>query len=308
VTRMPLTEELKHQVMYDSAYVCAICQDDACQIHHIDEDHSNNDVENLIAVCMKHHGEAHTRRQLAQNLTPAALRVAKTRWHAEVEDKRRKASSVSGQKSIATSDFLSLGIAWGYINHARVVQMAHVDRLSERDKQIFDYCHNRRIIDTNGVLIRPANAPVAESYIRNSVYDWFEHGDDQRLHMLYTAFVDQVSRIGKPIHLDRHIWPSKAAVLSLIQAGSMIFIRSNFYFKAISETPENEHRRCRTIKGKVEIECFVNTFDMFGTTSMTVSFTGHQTCSALLLVKSVDDSGSKIKLTSTPIALGVGFQ
>ena len=47
----------------------------------------------------------------------------------------------------------------------------------------------------------------------------------------------------------------------------------------------------------------IDTRDMYGTTSMTVSFFGRQTCAAFLLVKSVKQVSGKLLLDCTPIAL-----
>lgn len=62
-----------------------------------------------------------------------------------------------------------------------------------------------------------------------------------------------------------------------------------------------------TVKS-VMIEFYVDTRDMFGTTSMTESFSGRQTCAALLHVKSVNEADGKLVLACTPIAMGVSFQ
>src|SRR5256885_10341960 len=46
---------------------------------------------------------------------------------------------------------------------------------------------------------------------------------------------------------------------------------------------------------------------MFGTTSMTVSFSGRKVAAAFVQVKSITDSRASLVLDCTPVALGVGF-
>jgi hypothetical protein len=294
--------------MYESQYVCAVCQGQGCQIHHIDGNNSNNEEENLILLCNNHHDEAHTNRQLSQNLNAEALRDAKEKWKNAVQEKRELAATASGQLLIAKdSPLASIGITWGYINHNRVAQLARPELLGIKEKQYFDYCRRRGILDQKGILIKPKGAPTSGSYVGNSIYDWYEHGDDLRLHMVYSAFVDQISKSVHPVHIEPRSW-TKARIRELLKSGSFIFLERAFYFKTMSETKANQHRRVRAFKRKISMEFYVDTINMFGTTSMTVSFSGHQSCAAILQLKSIeeqDDGG--LALHCTPIALGVGF-
>lgn len=308
MARKATPPKLKQQIMYESQFVCVICQREGFQIHHIDQDNSNNAEENLVCLCLSHHGEAHTARDLSQNLNPDALRHAKKSWNDTVKTRREDTASVSGQLALSgDSPLAGLGVTWGYINHQRVIQMVSLESLSDSDKQLLSLCINRGIVDQSGILIKPAGISLASNYIGNSVYDWYEHGDDQRLHKLYVSFVDQVSRTVNSIHLERTWW-SKARCRELVQPGSFLFVEKDFYFKTVSDTKENEQRRVHTTKGKVRIEFFVDTKNMFGSTSMTVSFCGHQSCGAFLQLKSLDESDEGLlTLRCTPIALGVAF-
>jgi hypothetical protein len=307
MARKPIPSKLKLKVMYDSQYACAICQQRGCHLHHIDENHSNNQEENLIFLCNLHHDEAHTKHQLSQNLSEQALRDAKQKWTAKVKEKRELTATISGQLLIADSEFASMGVTWGYINHNRVAQLANPNLLSPEDKQYFNYCKRRGIVDEKGVLIKPRDAPLSNNYIGNSVYDWFEHGDDLRLHLVYAAFADQISKLVHPIHIEPESW-TKSRILELVSPGNFIFLDRAFYFSCVKETRQNQHRRVHTFKRKISLEFFVDTKDMFGTTSMTISFSGHQICAALLQLKSIEENeGGKLILHCTPIALGVGF-
>ena len=273
----------------------------------MDGDHSNNTEENLIVLCVAHHDEAHTKRQLSKNLDTGALRDAKQKWTAIVQHRRLDSATLSGQLAVAGNGVLSVGVTWGYINHPRVAQLAKPEALLQQERAYFEYCRKRGIVDAKGVLLKPSNAPVGSSYLYNSVYDWYEHGDDQRLHKLYSSFVDQISRAATPVHLEPESW-NRETVTNLVASGSFISFERSCYFKRISETWDNEHRRLRISSRAVAVECFIDTRNMFGTTSMTVSFSGHQTCAAFLQVKSLDISAKEVRLTCTPIALGVGFR
>ncbi len=308
MARKKLPAALKNHIMYESGFVCAICQEPGCQIHHIDGDHSNDVEENLICICNKHHGEAHTKRELSQNLDPKSLRHAKKMWNEAMRSKRDATASVSGQiAKPGNENFASLGITWGYINHKRVNQMVKIASLAPQDKELLDFCVSRGIVDDYGIPIEPENPTRSDSYLRNSIYDTYSHSDGQRLHKFYVALVDSLSRTRPLIHLEREWW-TKARVREMLEPGSLFFVQTSFYFKPVDKTAENEQRRVHTKRKKVSIEFFVDTQDMFGTTSMTVSFQGHQACGAFLHLKSMAEADTgELILSCTPIGLGVGF-
>jgi hypothetical protein len=101
---------------------------------------------------------------------------------------------------------------------------------------------------------------------------------------------------------------TKSAIREIAKPGMLLFLNKALYFKGVSTTKTNEHRRCRTFKRNIEIEFFIDTQDMFGVTSISVSFSGHKSCASLVQLKSIEDmSDGKLVLHCTPIALGVGF-
>jgi hypothetical protein len=55
MARKPLTDKLKDTVKKEFNYKCAICAVDNPQIHHIDEDHANNEIDNLLPLCPNCH-------------------------------------------------------------------------------------------------------------------------------------------------------------------------------------------------------------------------------------------------------------
>ncbi len=304
MSRQKVPKSLQTSLMYESAFVCVICQEESCHIHHIDRDHANNKEDNLVVLCLKHHDEAHTRKQLSKNLTRADIKEAKKKWCKAVADKRSSIATVSGQKALHNNP---PGICWGYINHQRVVQMADPNRLDPEKKKSFRYCVNQGLIDQNAVVIKPHSLPQATSVIKGTIYNWFEFGDDQRVHLIYTALVDQIASSCDVVHMEPLMW-KKSYVKERVKPGALLFLNQALYFKRVNSTNDNEHRRCRRFKRKIEIVFHVDTRNMFGVSSITASFTGHKSCASLVQFKSFEKiNDGKLILHCTPIALGVGF-
>jgi hypothetical protein len=55
VERRPIPKAVREQVLKEYKHHCAICNQDHPQLHHIDEDPSNNDPLNLIPLCPNCH-------------------------------------------------------------------------------------------------------------------------------------------------------------------------------------------------------------------------------------------------------------
>lgn len=87
--RPPIPEQTLCTILFKSKWACCICRDakKAVIVHHLvpwSESRSHAE-DNLVLLCLDHHGEAHTTRQLSLNLTPERIRDARTRWYAEAQ-------------------------------------------------------------------------------------------------------------------------------------------------------------------------------------------------------------------------------
>jgi hypothetical protein len=301
--RPPLPQRLKQPLLNESAFACVVCQDKADDIHHKDKNNANNDPANLVVLCKFHHNEAHTTRELSQNLTADRLREFKAKWVATVNEKRSQTASAAHQREIHE---FPIGVTWGYINHKRVIQLASRKMLEEVDPDILQRCLQRSLVDQRGVLLQPVNWRPRSNYLRNTIYDWFPDGDNQAVHTLYAELTDLLARKFQPIHLTDENW-TRTFIRHCIRDGSFIFVQKAHYFKVERQDTENAHIRAYTFKKHIRIEYFIDSKDMFGTTSISVSFSGHKSCSAFLQVKSFERNGKDLIMYCTPIALGVGF-
>ena len=87
--RPPIPEDILNEVLFKSKWACCICRDPkkAVIVHHLSPwaKSRSHAVENLVILCLEHHGEAHTIHQLTLNLTPDRIKDARDRWHALAE-------------------------------------------------------------------------------------------------------------------------------------------------------------------------------------------------------------------------------
>jgi hypothetical protein len=84
--RITLTDERSARVMFASDRTCCVCRIEKhkVQIHHIDEDPSNNAFENLAVICLHCHSDAHTNGAFVRNLTADLIRLYNESWRQAV--------------------------------------------------------------------------------------------------------------------------------------------------------------------------------------------------------------------------------
>ncbi|MBN8564722.1 MAG: HNH endonuclease [Leptolyngbya sp. UWPOB_LEPTO1] len=114
--RPPIPLEILNKVLYESRMTCCVCRDrsQGIIVHHIHEfsDSRSHAEENLIVLCLNHHGEAHTKRELQLNLTPDRLREFKARWLNDV-------------KQYDTCEALSINSDYSYEAIKRISEFVH---------------------------------------------------------------------------------------------------------------------------------------------------------------------------------------
>lgn len=81
------------------------------QFHHIDEDPSNNDFDNIAPLCPNCHSQAHSKNALTVNLTPSRLKAMRDSWYKYCEN-RKAASIISGSALLRLKNLVNeLGLA-----------------------------------------------------------------------------------------------------------------------------------------------------------------------------------------------------
>jgi len=77
-------------VLYKARWTCCICRDHkrGIVVHHLSpwSESKSHDEDNLVVLCVDHHDEAHTLRQMSLTLTPDRIRKARSRWLVEAEE------------------------------------------------------------------------------------------------------------------------------------------------------------------------------------------------------------------------------
>jgi len=95
--RTPIPEDVAAEVLFLHNHTCAICNVPGLgvQIHHIDEDPSNNVLENLTVLCLQCHDDTQTRGGFGRHLKADEVRRYRSDWLARVAARRARADELA---------------------------------------------------------------------------------------------------------------------------------------------------------------------------------------------------------------------
>lgn len=91
--RIPLSADLAAEVMFTSDRTCCVCNERgrSVQIHHIDEDPSNNTFENLAVLCFQCHDETQISGGFGRKLNANLVIKYRDQWYPRVQTRREAA-------------------------------------------------------------------------------------------------------------------------------------------------------------------------------------------------------------------------
>lgn len=86
--RSKIPPKIISEVMKLSTNRCCVCGISNVQIHHLDEDRGNNQIDNLCPLCPNHHAEVHSKKNLTQNWKPEYLKRIRNDFYQKIKQKK----------------------------------------------------------------------------------------------------------------------------------------------------------------------------------------------------------------------------
>ena len=88
--RVPIPDVVAAKVLFIADRTCCVCRvaGKKLQIHHIDDDPSNNDIANLAVLCLECHGDTQITGGFGRRLSAEQVRLYRDDWNSVVAAKR----------------------------------------------------------------------------------------------------------------------------------------------------------------------------------------------------------------------------
>jgi hypothetical protein len=99
-SRVTIPVDVAAKIKFDSDFTCCKCRErgKACQIHHIDENPSNNNATNLALLCLECHNTTQVIGGFGRGLDAAAVTQSRDDWFVRVQKRRDKADELAAYK------------------------------------------------------------------------------------------------------------------------------------------------------------------------------------------------------------------
>lgn len=295
--RPRIPRPIADSVLYKSAHTCCICRKKTVIIHHIDGNNENNTETNLVALCSNCHDEAHTTRKLTRSLDPNSLKSMKAKWESEV-------SALSLYRiSSEHSDSLQIR-TWNYFNPSLLLDLARIEQFDPLSLQSFRRAQACALIDDHGI---PMSGSAASS--PRTIFETHSLTDAYTLHRAFSDLTEWLIRCVPPTELSR-MW-SRPKLRNLAATNAIVFMNRGLYFSPSSKTESRDERIAHYARRSVRIQFQIDAWNVYGSSALTLHFTGHHRVASLLLLRSAEvniiNELSILLVNATPIALGTGF-
>ncbi len=108
--RIPIPADIAAEVMFNSDSTCCICRErgKAVQIHHIDEDPSNNSLDNLSVLCLHCHNDTQVKGGFGRKLNAPLVTKYRDEWLSRVALRRDLADERAINRQAGSSSISEL--------------------------------------------------------------------------------------------------------------------------------------------------------------------------------------------------------
>ena len=109
--RTPIPDDISAEVMFQHDRTCCVCCEPgkAVQIHHIDENPTNHDLDNLAVLCLQHHEETQVRGGFGRKLRAPEIRRHREDWLRRVAMRRSDADKIILERTTAIPPTINAG-------------------------------------------------------------------------------------------------------------------------------------------------------------------------------------------------------
>lgn len=280
------------QVLFANRWLCCVCRDAALPIvvHHIEPwaTSHNHSAENLAVLCTRHHGEAHSTRDLEITLSPTRLRSLKGRWEQDVRRKDRVAIQQGTQLQAEH---------WLYFNHLRLFEFSQGIGIQLTELSTFEAARAAGVCDAAGAVVKSAE-PGSYRYADSDGMSLYRYMREVLHAVLAVATVRNISD-----DLDRSV------LNQVIVPGDIVFVQGLHSFTDVQPIPS----KVQLVRGtrsanRVEISFVFDRAEATSSSAWSNWLRSRHGVGSLIQVKQLDRAGNKLQIVGTVLAIRTALE
>lgn len=299
--RPPIPDSTLHSLLIKSKRTCCVCRDPSKPIvvHHIDEwaKSKSHEQSNLVVLCLDHHDQAHTKKELSQKLSKKELRASKAAWEDDV--KLLDAKTILKLKQARTYS------RWDWINLPRLFELVTKMKVKSSLNNLQQKLMQDGFIDKHGFLTSEKDWKQS----KENGYYFIDFGDGMYIAQYLTDLVDQVLA-GTPVIDITPLIPSKLQLTSVIAEGDFIVAQLPFYFSNVNmeEKGSSQHRKSYYRGHGIRIEYVFNAWNCLSSSARYDAMTGRKVKTIFARVMSIMEDEGELVISASCLAAGTAFQ
>jgi hypothetical protein len=190
--RAPIPQEVSVDVLFLHDHTCCVCRESgkAVQIHHIDDDPSNNSLENLAVLCLQHHNDTQITGGFGRKLQAAEVHRYRDDWLERVENRREEADKIASERMGGVQSTAEPGANW--TRPPQAMLNAYIEHLPELLKAAFAKARSEWDKGTTA-RVRNATSETIDILQRVLVYlaNWYPpgHFEDKPAEVYFSEFI-----------------------------------------------------------------------------------------------------------------------
>jgi hypothetical protein len=296
--RPAIPEDVATRVLHASRWCCCVCRlSKPIILHHIKPWHESHDhsPENLAVLCLDCHGEAHTKRDLALNLTADRILAHKQEWEEQV---RRADAAALVQRASAE------GASWDYINVPRLYELAVNYRISATRVEYFRAAQAQGVVDRQGTLTPGiTGGKSAHRY-------YFAQGPTPIVTDLFLrALLHEVVAKLDLIDLTSH-W-TRRDIVALVKPGSFIWLQGLHRYRTSTTERNSEAAGLRQVQIRrrgIAVRFDIDPWWSLSNTSYSYHLRGQHSAASFCTVRDICVTEGVLNIAAGCIAVGTAFE
>ncbi|MEA4848039.1 MAG: HNH endonuclease signature motif containing protein [Clostridiaceae bacterium] len=295
--RPPIPAKTINKLLYDSRNTCCICRDKskAIIIHHIEpwETSHSHDEENLVVLCLEHHGEAHTKHDLSINLTARRLKVAKRSWILKVQEL---------DQEIARGITISEYACWDYFNVNRIFEILGSLNINlADDNKYYEVLLEKGYITKSGFLVS-----LGQDYHDNKSH-WLDFYGGYII-ASYLGIVMRKIILSTNIKVMNILW-TRPQIIASVKIGDVIMIQGAFYFRNLTSisTGSGQTRFAYRQARGIRVEFQFDAWYCCSSSSRAIHLSGRKVATAFATVREISRDSKYLIIRCSVLAIGSNF-
>jgi hypothetical protein len=290
--RPPIPDDILSKLLFDNRFQCCVCRDPELPtiVHHIAEwaKSRSHSPENLAVLCLQHHSDAHSKKDLAQNLDAKTITGLKKSW--ELEVKRFDTEAILQAMRLEYSN-------WNYINELRVFEIAKELGIEFHKIRDFWKLVEDGVVEAEGLPVPVSNENLYYMYQGPSILHRYFYASEVLSQVISQLAIVNISD-----------WLERGILRFALAPGDFVFVQGAHTFSPVTTNEKSGTGRGQICRGyrtanNVEVRFTFDRWEATSSSAKSLWLSGTKNQGSLIHVKDLSREEGKLIVSGTVLGI-----